>query len=149
MKVILLEKVQNLGDLGKQVTVKKGYGRNFLIPTGKAVLATEQNLKMYEEKRAELEKESQAKLAVAQKRAESIQAQKISIAVKTAEEGRLFGSIAGPEIVQALKDKGIEINRSEVRLPNGPLRQIGDYEVEIHLHTDVNATLQVSIIPEA
>ncbi len=150
MEVILLEKVANLGGLGDKVTVKSGFGRNFLIPQGKAVFASAENVKVFEERRAELEKQAADKLAAAEARKAQIEAlsEGVSISHKAGEEGRLFGSVGTNDIAQACNAAGVEIAKSEVRLPEGPFRVAGEYEVVLHLHTDVNATLKVTVIGE-
>ena len=150
MEVILLEKVANLGGLGDKVTVKSGFGRNFLIPQGKAVFASAENVKVFEERRAELEKQAADKLAAAEARKAQIEAMSdgVSITHKAGEEGRLFGSVGTNDIAQACNAAGVEIAKSEVRLPEGPFRVAGEYEVVLHLHTDVNATLKVTVVGE-
>lgn len=148
MEVILLENVANLGSLGDKVTVKSGYGRNFLIPQHKAVPATKENLAEFEERRAELQKEAEAQLARAQQRAAGINDLTIELATKAGEEGKLFGSITVRDIADAATEKGVEIDRSEVRLPDGPLRSLGDYEVDIQVHPEVAAVLKVNIVAE-
>ncbi len=148
MDVILLEKVANLGDLGDKVSVKPGYARNFLLPQGKAKSATPENLKEFEERRAELEKKAAEALATAQARAEKIAGLSIEIAHMAGDEGKLFGSITGMEIAAAVTEAGVELAKSETRLPHGPLRELGEFEVQIHLHTDVNCALNLTIVPE-
>lgn len=148
MNVILLEKVQNLGDLGEQVNVKAGYGRNFLIPQGKAVSATKDNVAKFEERRAELEKAAAEKLATAEARKISIEALEITIAQQAGDEGKLFGSIGTHDIADAITAAGAEVSKSEVRLPEGVLRHTGDYDVNVDLHSDVVATVKLSVIPE-
>jgi large subunit ribosomal protein L9 len=149
MEVILLENIAKLGDLGDRVSVKAGYGRNFLIPLQKAVPATEQNVEVFESRKADLQKRADEKLQLAQARALKIAELKISITSKAGEEGKLFGSITVRDIAQAVTSRGVEIEKSEVRLPDGPLRELGEYEVNIHLHSEVNTVLQVVIIAEA
>jgi len=150
MEVILLEKVENLGTLGDKVTVKSGYARNFLIPKGKAVFASPENVKMFEERRAELEKQEAEKLAAAEARKAQIQALEdgVTIAHKAGEEGKLFGSVGTSDIVAACQDAGIEIARSEVRMPEGAFRVTGEYTVVLHLHTDVDVELKVNVVAE-
>ena len=145
MEVILLENVANLGVLGDKVSVKSGYGRNYLIPQHKAVPATEENLKVFEARRAELQKEAEAQLARAQQRAAAINDLTISIVAKAGEEGKLFGSVTVRDIADEATAKGVEVDRSEVRLPEGPLREVGDFEIDIHLHPEVNAVLKVNV----
>jgi large subunit ribosomal protein L9 len=149
MEIILLQKVDNLGDLGDKVLVKNGFGRNFLIPSGKAVPATEANVKVFEARRAELEKEATAKLTAAETRKAKLDGLEISISCKSGEEGRLFGSVGTSDIANAVTEAGQELEKREVLLPNGPFRVTGEYEVDIHLHTDVNATIKLTITPEA
>ena len=150
MEVILLEKVANLGGLGEKVSVKSGFGRNFLIPQGKAVFASAENVKLFEERRAELEKQAVEKLAAAEVRKTQVEAlaDGISITQKSGEEGRLFGSVGTVDIARACAEAGVEISKSEVRLPEGPFRVAGEHEVTLHLHTDVDVTLKVNIIGE-
>lgn len=148
MQVILLEKVENLGGLGEKVNVRNGYGRNFLIPEGKAAPATEANLAKFEVRRAELEKAAAEALAAAQARAEKIAATPVSIARKVGDENKLFGSVGTGDIADALTAAGVTVERHEVRMPTGPIRAAGDFEVELHLHADVNVKAKVSVIPE-
>ena len=148
MNVILLEKVQNLGDLGEQVSVKAGYGRNFLIPQGKAVSATKDNVVKFEERRAELEKTAAEKLAAAETRKTSIEALEITIAQQAGDEGKLFGSIGTNDIAEAITAAGADVSKSEVRLSEGALRHTGDYEVNVELHSDVVAVLKLSVVAE-
>jgi large subunit ribosomal protein L9 len=149
MDIILLQKVDNLGNLGDTVSVKSGYGRNFLIPSGRAVSATKENLQTFEARRAELQKDAAAKLAAAERRKEVLDGMAISIACKAGDEGRLFGSVGTTDIAKAVNDAGVDLAKKEVMLPNGAFRVAGEYEVDVHLHTDVNAILKLSIIPEA
>ncbi len=149
MDVILLEKVANLGNLGDKVSVKPGYARNFLVPQGKAKPATPENLKEFEERRAELEKIAAEALAAAQARAEKISALTLEISHQAGEEGKLFGSVTGAEIAQCITDAGVEVAKSEVRLPNGPLRELGEHEVSIQLHTDVTVEATITVVAEA
>jgi large subunit ribosomal protein L9 len=148
MQVILMEKVANLGNLGDVVKVKDGYARNFLIPHGKAKRATEANLKAFESRRAELEKAQAETLAKAQERGAKLEGLMIQVAQKAGVDGHLFGSVTNYDIVEALKAQGIEIERSQVRMPQGPLKQVGDHPVTITLHTDVVATIKVSVLGE-
>lgn len=148
MEVILLEKVRNLGNLGDQVKVKPGYGRNFLIPNGKAVPATKVNIEKFEARRAELEKSQAGVLAAATARAESLQGLGITLKRKAGEEGKLYGSVGTVDIAEAVTEAGVEIGRNEVDLPDGPFRNTGEYEVEIHLHAEVTASIRVAIVPE-
>ena len=149
MEVILLETIAKLGDLGDRVTVKSGYGRNFLIPQKKAVPATFENLEVFEARRAELEKVAGEKLADAHGRAETINSMAISIHTKAGEEGKLFGSITVRDIAEAAKAKGVTLEKSEVRLPEGPIRELGDFEIDVHLHPEVGAVLKLAVVPEA
>ena len=149
MEVILLEKIRNLGSLGDRVKVKSGYGRNFLIPKGKAVFATEENVKKFEARRAELEKLAAETLKVAQEKQTALQALgAITISSKAGEEGKLFGSIGTRDIATAITKAGIEVQKSEVVLPAGVLRQVGEYEIEIELPGDLNALVKVNIVGE-
>ncbi len=150
MQVILLEKVGNLGDLGDKVAVKSGYGRNFLIPTGKAVFASAENVKVFEARRAELEKQAVDKLATAETRKGQIDAltDGVTITHKAGEEGKLFGSVGTVDIAAACAAAGVEINKSEIRLPDGAFRMAGEYDVVLHLHADINANVKVVIIGE-
>jgi large subunit ribosomal protein L9 len=149
MQVILMEKVVNLGDLGDVVKVKDGFARNYLIPHGKAKRATPDNLKAFEARRAELEKAQADALAKAQERAAKLEGLTVQISQKAGVDGRLFGSVGNYDIVEALEKQGFDIERSQVRMPQGPLKQVGDYPIEIALHTDVVATIKVSVLGEA
>jgi large subunit ribosomal protein L9 len=148
MEVILLQKVENLGELGDKVSVKPGYGRNYLIPQGIAKPATEANLAEFEARRAELEKEQAEALAAATSRAEKLEGMSVEITAKAGSEGKLFGSIGPVDIVDAFAAAGVEIERKEVRLAEGPLRVAGEHEVQMHLHTDVEVTVKVVIVGE-
>ena len=148
MDVILLKKVENLGSLGDKVAVKGGYGRNFLIPTGRAVLATQDNLQAFEERRAELEKEAAEAQAAAEARKAQLDGLSLCIPCKAGEEGRLFGSVGTADIARTVSETGVALEKQEVRLPHGGLRMAGEYEIEVHLHTDVSATLRLEIVPE-
>ncbi len=148
MQVILMEKVANLGNLGDVVKVKDGYARNFLIPHGKAKRATEENKKVFEARRAELEKVQAAALVQAQERGAKLDGQTLKIAQKAGVDGRLFGSVTNYDIVDSLKALGFEVERSQVRMPEGPLKQVGDHAVQIALHTDVVVAITVSVIGE-
>ena len=149
MEVILLEKVANLGNLGDKVTIKSGYGRNYLVPQGKAVPATAAKIAEFEARRVELEKAALEKLKAAQARGETMSKLSIVIAHKAGDEGRLFGSVGTHAIAEAINEKGVAIEKHEVRLPHGAIRHIGDYNIDITLHSDVVVTLAVKIIPEA
>jgi len=148
MDVILLEKVANLGSLGDKVKVKAGYGRNFLLPYGKAVAATADNLKAFEERRAELEKAAAEKLAAAQARGEALEGASVTITSKAGEEGKLFGSIGVRDIADAITATGTDVEKSEVRLPEGPLRVVGEYEIELQLHSDVEVSVKLAVVAE-
>ena len=148
MQVILLEKVANLGELGAVVKVKDGFARNFLIPQGKAKRATPENLKAFEARRAELEKAQNETLAKAKERGEKLEGLTLKITQKAGVDGRLFGSVTNYDIVEALEKLGHEVQRSPVRMPQGPLKQVGDYPLSIALHTDVTATITVSVLGE-
>lgn len=148
MQVILLERVQNLGELGDSVKVKPGYARNFLIPQGRAVIATSANLAEFDAKRAELERQEAEALAAVQARAQALEGTEITIARKTGEEGKLFGSVGPQDIADALTAVGLEVGRHEVRLLSDTLRQTGDYEVGVHLYADVEASITVHVVTE-
>jgi large subunit ribosomal protein L9 len=148
MQVILMEKVANLGNLGDVVKVKDGFARNFLIPQGKAKRATPENLKHFEARRAELEKAQNEQLSKAQERGSKLEGLKIQITQKAGVDGRLFGSVTNYDIVEQLEKMGHEVERSQVRMPQGPLKQVGDYPLQIALHTDVTVTITVSVIGE-
>ncbi len=148
MQIILLEKVVNLGSLGDVVKVKDGYARNFLIPEGKAKRANEKNLAEFEARRAELEKKQSDELSAAQARAAKIGGLLVQVTQKAGDDGRLFGSVTNSDIVDALKAQGFDIVKSEVRLPNGPLKQIGDFPVTLALYHDVTAEITVSVLGE-
>ena len=148
MDVILLQKVANLGNIGDRVKVRSGFGRNFLLPQGKATLATPDNVARFEARRAELEKAAREHLSSATDRAEAIKEFKLVIQAKAGTEGKLFGSIGTSDIAEACQKQGFKIERSEVRLPNGPLRTVGDHVVNLHLHADVDVPLAVSIVAE-
>jgi len=149
MQVILLEKVTNLGNLGDVVKVKDGFARNFLIPQGKAKRATEANLKAFEARRAELEKAQADALAKAQERGAKLEGLMLQIAQKAGVDGRLFGSVTNYDIVEALGKQGHEVERSQVRMPTGPLKQVGEYPIQVQLHTDVVATVHVAVLGES
>jgi large subunit ribosomal protein L9 len=148
MEVILLTKVDNLGDLGDKVKVRPGYARNFLIPSGKAKFATEANLAEFEARRSELEKLAADSLAGAQARKAELDGTKISITAKSVGEGKLFGSVGMVDILNAMNEAGKSVEKKEVRLPDGSFHHAGEYQVEVHLHTDVNATINLEIIGE-
>ncbi len=148
MNVILLDKVENLGAIGDLVNVKPGYGRNFLIPTGKAALATPANIKEFESRRAGLEKTAAEDLAAAKARADLLTGMELVIPANAGSEGKLFGSVGPIDIAAALEKVGVEIARSEVRLPDGPIHELGGHAVGLHLHIDVNVEITVQIVAE-
>ena len=148
MDIILLQKVANLGNIGDRVKVKSGFGRNYLLPAGKATLATPDNIKRFEARRAELEKAAHEHFSSAEQRAEQLKEFKLVIPAKAGTEGKLFGSIGTADIAEAATKAGIKIERSEVRLPNGALRTIGDHSIVLHLHADVDVPLAVTIVAE-
>ena len=148
MQIILMEKVANLGNLGDVVKVKDGYARNFLIPQGRARRATADNLKAFESRRAELEKAQAELLAQAQERGTKLEGLTLQVTQKAGVDGRLFGSVTNHDIVDALKKQGFEVERGQVRMPAGPLKQVGDYPLVVALHTDVLANITVSVLGE-
>ena len=148
MDVILLTKVANLGNIGDRVKVKSGYGRNFLLPKGKATLATPENVKKFEARRAELEKVAREQFQDAESRAAAFKDFKLQITAKAGTEGKLFGSIGTADIAEACTAQGHKLARSEVRLPTGPLRTVGDHIISLHLHTDIDVQLPVTITAE-
>ena len=149
MEVILLENIASLGELGEKVQVRSGYGRNFLIPKGKAVPASEENTSLFEVRRAELEKTASELVAKTEARASSIESlETIEIQANAGEEGKLFGSIGTRDIAEAVSSAGCEVDKSEIRLPDGALRQLGEYQILIQLHGNVSATVNVSIVQE-
>jgi len=148
MEIILLQKVANLGNIGERVKVKSGYGRNFLLPKGKATLATPDNVAKFEARRAELEKKANEELAAAQARAAKLAEFKLVLRAKAGTEGKLFGSVGTSDIADAMRAAGHEVERSEVRLPGGPLRHTGEFVVQLLLHTDVVHDLPVTVVGE-
>ena len=146
MEVILLEKVANLGNLGDKVKVKSGYGRNYLLPQRKATAATPANIAEFEARRAELEKAAAERKASAEARAAQLAELEVTITATAGDEGKLFGSIGTADIADALTASGVEVAKSEVRLPNGTIRQVGEYDVAVHLHSDVEATVKLIVI---
>ena len=147
MQVILLDKIARLGGLGDTVEVKSGFARNYLIPQGKAVMATKANLEVFEARRAELEAKLADVLAAAQARAAQLEAlEAVVIESKSGDEGKLFGSIGTHDIAEALTASGVEVAKAEVRLPNGTIRQVGEFDVAVHLHTDVETTVKVIVV---
>jgi large subunit ribosomal protein L9 len=148
MQIILLEKIANVGNLGDVVKVKDGYARNFLIPHGKAKRATPDNLKAIEARRSDLEKAAAEKLATAQALAEKLEGATLRISQKSGVDGRLFGSVTNVDVVEALKKQGTDVEKSMVRMPSGPLKQVGDHPVSVALHTDVTAHITVHVVGE-
>ncbi len=148
MQIILLEKIANLGELGAKVNVKPGYARNFLFPKGKAVPATKANVEHFEARRAELEASAADLLATANTRKERIEEIELSVAVRAGEEGKLFGSLGNRDIAELATQAGVELAKAEVRLPNGPIRAVGEVDVNIHLHPEVNAILKLHVVAE-
>ena len=145
MEIILLEKIANLGNMGEKVNVKPGYGRNYLVPQGKAAAATAENIAEYEARRVELEKASADAMTAAQARREELLEKVVTIASHAGEEGKLFGSVGTADIARALTDSGIVVERHEVRLPEGAFRVVGEHDVLIQLHTDVDVTIKLLI----
>ena len=148
MNVILLESVENLGGIGDLVKVKPGYGRNYLLPQGKAALATPENMKAIEARRAELEKAAAEELSKAQERAKAFENLEIVVHANAGSEGKLFGSVGPIDIVEALAAVQVEAERSEVRMPEGPIQELGEYPIGIHLHSEVNAEVLVKVVGE-
>jgi len=148
MDVILLEKIDRLGALGDVVSVKPGYARNFLLPAGKAKVASPENIKALEERRAELEARAAEMLAAAEARRDKLDGMAVTITAKAGTEGKLFGSVGTADIADALSAAGAEVEKKEVRMPTGPIRVAGDFDIELHLHTDVNATIKLTVIGE-
>lgn len=147
MQIILLEKIKNLGNLGDKVNVKPGYGRNFLIPQSKAVFATEKNIELFELRRADLEKKALQSFTSAEQRASKMNDTTVVIAAQASDEGKLYGSVGPNEIKDALLAKSIDVSKREIVMPEGPLHSVGQFTVEIHVHSDVIAHLQVEIVP--
>jgi large subunit ribosomal protein L9 len=148
MQIILLEKIVNLGNLGDLVNVKSGYARNYLVPQGLATVATEANKATFEERRAGLEKASSDKLQAAKARAKELTGQSVEIASRASEEGKLFGSVGLVEISEAFSAKGFELSRSEIQLPEGPIKSIGHYEVAVTVHSEVSFSINVKVVAE-
>lgn len=150
MEVILLEKIKNLGDLGDRVKVRPGYGRNYLIPQGKAVPATPENVRRFEERRVELERQAAEARAAAEARREKLEGLEVTIPARAGQEGKLFGSVGTRDIAEAVTAAaGIEVERREVLMPEGPIRQTGEYEIELQLHSDVSARVRIVVVPES
>ena len=145
MEIILLQKVDNVGGIGDLVRVKSGYARNYLIPQGKATLATPENKAKFELRRAELEAKAAAELGAAQARAKKLEGLVLKIEMQAGAEGKLFGSVGTVDISEAIGKQGVEVERSEIRLPDGPLRSVGDHQVVLHLHTDVDLEIKIAI----
>jgi large subunit ribosomal protein L9 len=148
MNVILLDNIENLGNIGDLVSVKAGYGRNFLLPKGKAALATKENIVEFEAKRADLEKAAAEGLASAKARAELMQGMELIVPANAGSEGKLFGSIGPIDIAEAFSKVGVEVGRSEIRLADGPLHEIGDFIVGLHLHPEINVDVTVKVVAE-
>jgi len=148
MQVILLEKIVNLGNLGDLVNVKPGYARNYLVPQGLATVATEENVKAFEDRRQELEKASADKLQAAKARASELDGQSVEIASRASDEGKLFGSVGLVEISEAFAEKGLTLVKSEIQMPEGPLKVVGDYEVVASVHPEVSFTVNVTVVAE-
>jgi large subunit ribosomal protein L9 len=148
MQVILMERIGNLGNLGDVVRVKDGYARNYLIPRGKAKRATPENLKVFETRRAELERAQGDVLATARERASKLEGLRLEIAQKAGIDGRLFGSVTNHDICEALEKQGHELERSQIRMPQGPLKQVGEHPLQVTLHSDVSATITVAVVAE-
>lgn len=148
MQVILLEKIVKLGELGEQVVVKAGYARNYLIPQKKAVPATADNIQLFETQRAEFQQVADARIKEATARAQRIESISVTLTVKAGEEGKLFGSVGVKDIAEAAAEMGVDISKAEVRMPLGPIRELGDFEIAVHLNSEVDATLKVSVVPQ-
>jgi large subunit ribosomal protein L9 len=148
MEVILLQKVTNLGNIGDRVNVKSGYGRNFLLPKGKATVATVDNVAKFEARRAELEKQANEELAAAKARAVKLEGFKLSLTAKAGSEGKLFGSVGNTDIIEALSKAGHTVTRAEVRLSNGPIRHVGEHSVHLQFHADVTVEVPVTVTGE-
>jgi len=148
MDIILLEKVENLGSIGDRVKVRSGYGRNFLLPKGKATLATPENIAIFEERRAELERKQADELASAQGRADKISGLTLQLSANAGPEGKLFGSLGTIDIADACTAAGAPVERSEVRLPDGPIKSLGEHEIEIHVQSDVSVMIHVNVVSD-
>jgi len=146
MEIILLEKIQNLGTIGDQVKVRGGYGRNYLIPQGKAVPATAENIETFETRKSDLLEKANSQLANSQARAEKIKELTITISSKAGDEGKLYGSIGARDIAAAITEAGVEISKSEIQLPNGPIRNVGEHEISLQIHADVNLVMSIEVI---
>jgi large subunit ribosomal protein L9 len=148
MNVILLERLSNLGELGEEVTVKPGFARNYLIPQGKAVRATASNRAVFEGRRAELERAANEQLGAAQARAEKLKELSVTFVAMAGEEGKLYGSVGTKDIADLITAQAIEVNKSEVRLPDGVIRSTGEYEIDLQLHSDVTVSIKLTVVPE-
>jgi large subunit ribosomal protein L9 len=148
MDVILLQKVANLGNIGDRVKVRSGYGRNFLLPKGKATLATPDHVARFEARRSELERVAREELSSAEERAAAMKDLKVTVPAKAGTEGKLFGSIGTSDIAEHVSRLGFKLERSEVRLPNGPLRSVGEHALSLHLHTDIDVPITVTVVAE-
>lgn len=148
MNIILLERIANLGDLGEEVAVRNGFARNYLIPSGKAVRVTPENRAMFESRREELERIANGKLTDATERAAALAERRVTVVARAGDEGKLYGSVGTAEIARALTDVVLPVAKSEVRMPEGPIRAVGEYEVEIHLYADIAQTVQVVVVAE-
>lgn len=148
MNVILLDNVENLGAIGDLVSVKPGYGRNYLLPSGKAALATKQNIAEFEARRTELEKHAAEELVAARARAELVEGMELVIPGNAGAEGKLFGSVGPIDIAEAFAKVGVEVARSEIRMPDGPIHELGEYQFKLHLHTDVDVDIAVQVVPD-
>lgn len=148
MNIILLEPISNLGRLGDEVSVKPGFARNYLLPQGKAVRATEENRRLFEQRRVELAKAAQDRLVLAEERAKQLEETNLTIVVKAGDEGKLYGSVGAQEIAQALTEQGVEVHKREVILSAGAFRLLGDYEVTLQLHSEVSVAMPISIVAE-
>jgi large subunit ribosomal protein L9 len=149
MEVILLSKVENLGNLGDRVKVRPGYARNYLIPSGRATSATAANIEAFEARRADLERAAREALGTAEARREQLDGMTVTIPANAGNEGKLFGSVGTGEIAEALTEAGVEVHKHEVRMPAGALRQVGEHEVTIHLHTDLDVQVKVVVVAES
>ena len=148
MNVILLDKVENLGAVGDLVTVKSGYGRNYLIPSGKAALATPVNIKEIELRRDELEKQAAQELSNAKSRAELIKGMELIIPANVTAEGNLYGSVGPVDITNGFEKVGVEISKSEIRMPDGPIQEIGEFNIDVHLHADIDVEIKIIVVPD-
>ena len=148
MKVILLDRVENLGAVGDLVSVKSGYGRNYLIPNGKAALATAQNIKELEKKKEELEKRAAEQLEAAKSRGDLIKGMSLTISANVESEGKLYGSVGPVDIVEAFEKVGVSVERSEIRMPDGPIREVGESEINLHFHSDVDIPVTLNVVSE-